>query len=152
MKRLSLLLSLLFAFWGAALAAVNVNTATRQELEALKGIGPVKAQAIIDYRTKNGPFKSVDDLANVKGIGPKTLEDLRDELGIRGATTAAKRATPPAKPEVASPASPAVPAKATEAPKTQVPRTAAANAESRKKDGAPAAKGRKAKADTKVGG
>jgi competence protein ComEA len=90
MKRLLLLLVALLALWGTAYAAVNINTATKEELDSLKGIGPVKAQAIVDYRSKNGPFKSVDDLKNVPGIGPKTLEDIRRDVTLTGSTTAAK--------------------------------------------------------------
>jgi competence protein ComEA len=56
---------------------VNVNTATGTELEALPGIGPVLAQSIIDHRTQNGPFTSVDQLVDVSGIGDVTLEKLR---------------------------------------------------------------------------
>jgi len=71
----------------AALAAVNVNTATKEQLDALKGIGATKAQAIIDYRTKNGPFKSIDDLEKVPGIGPATLKDIRNDVTLSGPTT-----------------------------------------------------------------
>jgi comEA protein len=53
---------------------VNINTAHSVDLEALPGIGPVKAQAIVDYRNANGDFGSIEDLDNVKGIGAKTLE------------------------------------------------------------------------------
>lgn len=55
-------------------APVNINTAALEELCSLSGIGPVKAQAIIDYRTEHGPFSSPEDLTNVKGIGQITLE------------------------------------------------------------------------------
>ncbi|MGE8355577.1 MAG: ComEA family DNA-binding protein [Microvirgula sp.] len=91
---------------GAAFAAVNVNTASQAELEALNGIGPVKAKAILDYRQKNGPFKSVDDLKKVTGIGDKTLESIRKDVSLSGATT------PPAAKPGAKPAAPAASAKA----------------------------------------
>ncbi len=55
---------------------IKLSTATQAELESLPGIGPSKAKAIIDYRETH-PFKSVNDLDKVKGIGPKTLEKLK---------------------------------------------------------------------------
>lgn len=70
-----------------ATAGVNINTATQAELESLDGIGPKKALAIIEYRKKNGGFKSVDDLKNVEGIGNTTLENLRRDIAINGPTT-----------------------------------------------------------------
>lgn len=57
---------------------VNVNQADLAQLETLPGIGSKKAQAIIDYRTANGSFHSLEDLGKVKGIGPKMLEKLKD--------------------------------------------------------------------------
>jgi competence protein ComEA len=56
---------------------ININTASETELEELPGVGPVTGAAIIEYRTKNGPFASVDELDNVSGIGPATLEEIR---------------------------------------------------------------------------
>lgn len=64
------------------LAAVNINTATQSELEAVKGLGPAKAKAIISYREANGGFKSLDDLDNVKGFGKASIEKLKDELSV----------------------------------------------------------------------
>jgi len=100
MKRL--LLALAFALCsGSALAAINLNTATKDELIALPGIGPAKAQAILDYRSAHGPFKSVEELKDVKGIGAKRFEKLKAELTVVGASakTAArpveKAALPP---------------------------------------------------------
>ena len=52
------------------------------ELDGVKGIGPSKAQAIVDYRTKNGPFKSLDDLKNIKGFGDKSIARMKDELTV----------------------------------------------------------------------
>jgi competence protein ComEA len=63
-------------------ALVNVNTATAAELETLPGIGEVTAQAIIDHRTENGPFTSVDQLLDVTGIGDVTLENIRDLVTV----------------------------------------------------------------------
>jgi competence protein ComEA len=87
MKKLLLVLFAFFAFSAGAFAAVNLNTATREELDAVKGIGPVKAQAIIDYRKQHGPFKSVDDLKNVRGFGEKTVAKMRGELTVNGAAS-----------------------------------------------------------------
>ncbi len=63
---------------------ININSATAAELDSLSGIGPTKAQAIIDYRNQNGPFRTIDDLLNVPGIGPKTLETIRDQITVIG--------------------------------------------------------------------
>ena len=69
--------------WAAvAFAAVDVNTADTKALSGLQGIGPAKAQAIVDYRQKNGPFKTTKDLTKVKGIGPKIVEKLGSEIVI----------------------------------------------------------------------
>lgn len=64
---------------GAAATAgpVDLNTATLEQLDTLPGVGPATAQAIIDHRTRNGRFRSVDDLLEVRGIGPAKLEQLR---------------------------------------------------------------------------
>jgi competence protein ComEA len=56
---------------------IDINHATAQQLDELPGIGPAKAAAIVADRELNGPFRSVDDLDRVKGIGPKMLEKLR---------------------------------------------------------------------------
>ena len=74
-----------FALAPAAPAAVNLNTATRDELVAVPGIGPSKAQAIVEHRKTHGPFKSVDDLRNVKGFRDKLIERLRPELTVAAA-------------------------------------------------------------------
>jgi competence protein ComEA len=81
---LALALATQLSFVAPASAGVNINTATMDELVALPGIGPAKAQAIVDYRKANGPFKSVDDLKNVKGIGAKRLEKLRNDVSVGG--------------------------------------------------------------------
>ena len=61
---------------------VNLNTATEEELVTLPGIGPSYAKRIVEYREKNGPFKRVEDLLNVQGIGEKTLEKIRDKVTV----------------------------------------------------------------------
>jgi competence protein ComEA len=63
-------------------AKININTASAAELDLLEGIGPVKAQAIIDYRNEHGFFRTVDELLNVPGIGPATLEAIRDQVTV----------------------------------------------------------------------
>jgi competence protein ComEA len=61
---------------------VNVNTATAAELESLPGVGPATAAAIVDERTRNGPFASIDDLERVPGIGPAKLAALRGQVTL----------------------------------------------------------------------
>ncbi len=77
---------------GIALATVNLNTASKDELVALPGIGPAKAQAIIDYRKTHGAFKSVEELKDVKGIGAKRYEKLKGEVTV-GANAGARPAS-----------------------------------------------------------
>jgi competence protein ComEA len=76
-KLLTLFTALVLSLSAGFAAAVEVNSADQAALESVKGIGPVHAKAIIDERTKNGPFKDADDLANrVKGIGQKSVKNL----------------------------------------------------------------------------
>jgi len=92
MKRLLLALAMWFAISGVALAVVNINTATKEELTSLKGVGEKRAQEIINYRTKNGPFKTVDDLEEVPGIGPGIMKQIRSEVTTSGKTDIGKAA------------------------------------------------------------
>ena len=63
---------------------VNINTAGAEELaENLKGVGPKKALAIIQFREENGPFFAPDEITKVKGIGPKTLEKNKENIHVR---------------------------------------------------------------------
>ena len=59
-----------------AQAEIDVNTASAMELQRIKGIGPKTAQAIIEFRNENGPFRSVQDVTRVKGVGQKTLQKM----------------------------------------------------------------------------
>lgn len=71
-------------FAQTAFAAVNVNKADAEQIaEELKGIGITKATAIVAYREQNGPFKTVEELTQVKGIGLKTVEKNRDEILLK---------------------------------------------------------------------
>ncbi|MEI7752725.1 MAG: ComEA family DNA-binding protein [Candidatus Omnitrophota bacterium] len=61
---------------------VNVNKATTEELIKVRGIGPVMAKRIIEHRDKNGVFKSIDDLAQVQGIGGNKLKRIQDQVTV----------------------------------------------------------------------
>lgn len=81
-KSLVLGLSLSLASLAAFAAQINLNTATTSQLETLNGIGAAKAEAIVAYRSEHGGFKSVDELAQVKGIGQKTVEKNRAQMTV----------------------------------------------------------------------
>lgn len=84
----SLKIILLGIFLGLSFAAMaqdslNINTASAEMLaETIEGVGERKAEAIVRYREEHGPFASVDELLEVSGIGPKTLERSRDKLNV----------------------------------------------------------------------
>lgn len=89
LKNLLLALALSLPLYVSAGEPVNINTADAAAIaDNLNGIGEAKARAIIEYRQKNGPFKSADELVNVKGIGLKTVEKNRDLIRTGGAAPA----------------------------------------------------------------
>lgn len=77
MKRLYAALLLCFVCMAPAWAAVDLNSATEAQLQQLPGIGPTRAKAIVEDRNQHGPFASVEDLGRVKGIGEKTIVELK---------------------------------------------------------------------------
>ena len=70
---------------------VNLNTATTAELEQLPGIGAKVAARIVEYRTKKGPFKKIEELMNVQGIGEKSFLKLRAQLTVAGTPASASQ-------------------------------------------------------------
>ncbi len=74
---------LIFLFFSLSFGAVNINKANSTQLQALSGIGPSKAAEIIKYRKAHKGFKTVDELVNVKGIGPKTVMKLKPYISVR---------------------------------------------------------------------
>lgn len=84
----ALLLSLVFAFTSVhadetATPSLNINNASIEQLERIKGLGAKKALAIIEYRSQHGDFESIEDLSKVKGIGSKFITKNRDRLSIQ---------------------------------------------------------------------
>ena len=143
MKKLLLAFAMWFAISGVALAVVNINTATKEELTTLKGVGEKRAQEIINYRTKNGPFKTVDDLEKVPGIGPGIMKQIRSEVTTTGKTTIEKSA------DTKSKAGDTKSAKATDAKKTEPPKGDAMKADKAKTQVAEKSKADEKKAEKK---
>ncbi|MEA5175008.1 helix-hairpin-helix domain-containing protein [Xanthomonas fragariae] len=89
----SLLLALLLSSNAYALDKVDINTASAEELDkVLINVGRSKAEAIVEHRQANGPFKSAEELASVKGIGLKTVERNRDLIEVGATMAPAKKA------------------------------------------------------------
>jgi competence protein ComEA len=101
MKKLLFVLTVLFSV-NVFATPVNINTADAQKIaDSISGFGLKKAQAIIDYRTKNGDFKTLDDLNKVSGIGDKTIEKIKGDILFSDTTLPTTTSTP------AAPATPA---------------------------------------------
>ncbi len=138
MKRLIALFAALVAYAGLAFAAVNINSATQEQLESLDGIGPVKAQAIIDYRKKNGRFATLEDIKKVTGIGDATFDKIKGSIALSGTTTIEKSKEEPKK-EKAAPET-----------KKEEPRKAEPAKDVKKDDAAKAKEDAKAKKDAQA--
>ncbi|MCW5200792.1 helix-hairpin-helix domain-containing protein [Desulfobulbus sp. F4] len=89
MKRICIALLFVLLSAAAAFAAVDLNTATKEQLDALPGIGPTKAEAILKYRTEKGPFTSIEQIKEVSGIGEKIFQGIKSDLSV-GAVPAEK--------------------------------------------------------------
>jgi competence protein ComEA len=81
-RKLFIAVLLTVSLQGFAAEPVNINSADKAALMSVKGVGEVRAEAIINYREKNGPFKSVDQLIEVEGIGKATVDANREILTI----------------------------------------------------------------------
>lgn len=95
MNKILLALVAFFMTIGMAFAAVDINSADEKGLDGIKGVGPAKAKLIVDERKKNGPYKSLDDVAaRVKGIGEKTVAGWKKDgsVTIRGGSSAPAKA------------------------------------------------------------
>jgi competence protein ComEA len=75
-------------------ASVNINTASVKELDALPGIGTKTAALIVEYRQKNGPFKKIEELMNVRGVGEKSFLKLKPQLTVAAVATTSKAERP----------------------------------------------------------
>ncbi|WP_432721678.1 ComEA family DNA-binding protein [Jeongeupia wiesaeckerbachi] len=118
----------MFLLCASVFAAVDLNTATAQQLEGLNGIGPTKAKSIVDYRTQNGAFKTPEDIMKVPGIKEGTFNKIKGDISVGGKVAAPTASTKSSK-ATASPAA----AKATKA-------TASSTKEVKTKASAPAKK------------
>ncbi len=94
LKKLFVVLFACFAFCSNVFAIVDLNSATQQQLETIKGLGPTKAKAIIEYRTKNGTFKSAEEVMKVPGIKQGVFNKIKPEISASGKQAAATPATP----------------------------------------------------------
>ncbi len=77
MKKLLMIIITQFIFIGAANAVVNINTATQEELQTLPGITATRAEAIINYRSKAGAFRRVEDVKNIEGIDDGAMDMMK---------------------------------------------------------------------------
>lgn len=112
MKQRSVLVLFFLACFAASLAAaadsassagvVNINTADADQLQLLPKVGPALAGRIIAYRQANGPFKTIEEIIAVKGIGESSLERLEPYLATSGATTLNAKVTLPRSPKAGS--------------------------------------------------
>jgi competence protein ComEA len=146
MQKILLAFAMWFALSGAAMAAVNINTATKEELTSLKGVGDKRAQDIIDYRTKNGNFKSVDDLEKVPGIGPGLMKQIRPQVTTTGKTVIDQPADKGTKTKASDSGKSA---KASESSKSETAKTDSSKADATKAERAKEKTAEKSKAEEK---
>jgi competence protein ComEA len=98
MRALGLFLAATLLPFVAYAASININTADASLLDTLPGIGPTKAAAIIDYRTKNGPFIKIEDIQNVSGIGPTTFANIQSSITVGTVSGGGESPQPPVSP------------------------------------------------------